>query len=161
MVMDVDLYRRTVKLPLDAQGKEPVALSVIDAGPRDALRTLVLLHGFGGRATQWAYQIEHFSGDNRVIAIDLRGHGLSDTPHSRYTVEEGVVRGGGFVPGGSTVAFLGVYAIDSALRTSDIGHFIAIRYEGEDTNVGRNGNNMKKFSIRVSRNVVETADIPF
>ncbi len=88
MVMDVDLYRRTVKLPPDAKGKEPVALSVIDAGPRDALRTLVLLHGFGGRATQWAYQIEHFSGDNRVIAIDLRGHGLSDTPHSRYTVEE-------------------------------------------------------------------------
>ena len=97
----------------------------------------------------------------RLLRVDSIAVDEGRSRASRYTVEEGVVRGGDFVPGGSTVAFLGVYAIDSALRTSDIGHFIAIKYEGEDSNVGRNGNNMKKFNIRVSRNVVETADIPF
>ena len=97
----------------------------------------------------------------RLLRVDQIAVDEGKSRACRYTVEEGVVRGGGFVPGGSTVAFLGVYAIDSALRTTDIGHFIAIRYEGEDANVGRNGNKMKKFTIRVSRNVVETADFPF
>lgn len=97
----------------------------------------------------------------RLLRIDPITVDEGRSRASRYTVEEGVVRGGGFVPGGSTVAFLGVYAIDSALRTNDIGHFIAIRYEGEDQNVGRNGNNMKRFTIRVSRNVVENSDVPF
>ncbi len=89
MAIDVDLYRRNIKLPNLQRGKdEGVTLSAIDAGPRDALRTIVFLHGFGGRAAYWSYQIEHFSADNRVIALDLRGHGLSDAPHTRYTVEE-------------------------------------------------------------------------
>lgn len=88
MAIDVDLYRRTLKLPAGPQNKEMLTFSVIEAGPRAALRTIVFLHGFGGRAAYWLYQIEHFSGDNRVIALDLRGHGLSDAPHSRYTIDE-------------------------------------------------------------------------
>ncbi len=87
VAIEVDLYRRAIKLPA-TPGGEPLTFSVVDAGPRDALRTVVFLHGFGGRAAYWQYQIEHFSGDNRVVALDLRGHGLSDAPHSRYTVEE-------------------------------------------------------------------------
>jgi pimeloyl-ACP methyl ester carboxylesterase len=31
-------------------------------------------------------QIEHFSKSYRVIAVDLRGHGISDKPHQEYTV---------------------------------------------------------------------------
>ncbi|HEX2914166.1 MAG TPA: alpha/beta fold hydrolase [Chloroflexia bacterium] len=88
MTINVDLYRRNLNLPPVQRGKVPLTLSAIDAGPRDALRTIVFIHGFGGRAAYWHYQLEHFSDENRVIALDLRGHGLSDAPQSRYTVEE-------------------------------------------------------------------------
>ncbi len=86
MTMDVDLYRRTVPLP--QPDGSVVRFSVIDAGPRDALRTLVFVHGFGGRAAYWHFQLDHFHYDSRVIALDLRGHGLSDAPHSRYDADE-------------------------------------------------------------------------
>jgi len=85
MAIDVDLHRRTVSLPAP-EGGRPIRFSVVDAGPRDALRTLVFIHGFGGRAAYWHFQLDHFHYDSRVIALDLRGHGLSDAPHSRYDV---------------------------------------------------------------------------
>ncbi|MDB5807490.1 MAG: long-chain fatty acid--CoA ligase [Betaproteobacteria bacterium] len=91
MTIDVDLYRRTVSLPAPpgaGPDAEPVRFSVIDAGPRDALRTMVFVHGFGGRAAYWHYQLDHFHYDSRVIAMDLRGHGYSDAPHSSYSIEE-------------------------------------------------------------------------
>jgi len=87
MAIDVDLNRRTLSLPA-ADGGRPHRFSVIDAGPRDALRTLVFIHGFGGRAAYWHFQLDHFHYDSRVIALDLRGHGLSDAPKSRYDVPE-------------------------------------------------------------------------
>jgi len=91
MTIDVDLYRRTVSLPAPARPgveSEPVRFSVIDAGPRDALRTMVFVHGFGGRAAYWHNQLDHFHYDSRVIAMDLRGHGYSDAPRSLYDIEE-------------------------------------------------------------------------
>jgi long-chain acyl-CoA synthetase len=84
---DVDLYRRNVKLPA-RDGKASLTFSAIEMGQRQALRTIVFIHGFGGRAAYWKYQLEYFALDNRVIALDLRGHGLSDAPHSRYDVAE-------------------------------------------------------------------------
>ena len=87
MAIDVDLYRRTVTLPA-RDGQRPARFSLIDAGPRDALRTMVFIHGFGGRAAYWHFQLDQFHYDSRVIALDLRGHGLSDAPRSRYDIEE-------------------------------------------------------------------------
>ncbi len=39
---------------------------------------LVLLHGVGMCAEAWGPQIAHFAKTNRVIALDMPGHGLSD-----------------------------------------------------------------------------------
>ena len=32
----------------------------------------------------FSYQLQNFSDDSRVLAIDLRGHGQSDRPHTQY-----------------------------------------------------------------------------
>jgi len=84
MKLDLELYRRD----LIVSEQPRIQLSVIDLGPQDASRTLVLLHGYGGRALQWEHQLRFFSDDYRVIAPDMRGHGQSDAPPSGYTLDE-------------------------------------------------------------------------
>lgn len=65
-----------------------VRLSAIDISPDHPRRTFVFLHGFGGQASQWRYQLQTFSLENRVIALDLRGHGLSDRPARGYDMPQ-------------------------------------------------------------------------
>lgn len=84
MAIDLELYRKRVRLP----GEPPVHLSVIDISPEGPARTMVFLHGFGGRGSQWRYQLHEFSRANRVIAIDQRGHGGSDKPVGRYDMPQ-------------------------------------------------------------------------
>src|SRR5260370_31639134 len=80
MVLDVDLYRRTVYTPAVREAQGPRRISVIDIHPAHASRTLLFVHGYGGSALQWLYQLRFFGQTTRVIAPDLRGHGLSDDP---------------------------------------------------------------------------------
>lgn len=80
MDIDLDLYRHEVRVSQDPL----VRLSAIDIHPEHGRRTFVFLHGFGGQAVQWNYQLQKFSLQNRVIALDLRGHGLSDKPSTGY-----------------------------------------------------------------------------
>src|SRR3989304_2398911 len=82
MGIDLALYRRPLRLPT----KPPIRLSAIDISPDHPQRTIVLLHGYGGQARQWKYQLQEFSFSNRVIALDLRGHGRSDKPDCQYTM---------------------------------------------------------------------------
>jgi len=83
-LLDLELYRKEVTV-----STEPlVRLSVIDAGRSPAERTLLFLHGFGGFAMQWEHQLVEFAEMNRVVAVDLRGHGLSDRPAAGYAVED-------------------------------------------------------------------------
>ena len=84
MEIDLELFRREIKV----SSRPLVRLSVIDISPERPQRTMVFIHGFGGRATQWKYQLHKFSGANRVIGIDLRGHGLSDKPRGSYSMTE-------------------------------------------------------------------------
>ena len=84
MDVDLELYRREVRI-----SSQPILrLSAIDISPDLPARTMVFVHGFGGNATHWRNQLKQFSDDSRVIALDLRGHGLSDKPHSQYTIAE-------------------------------------------------------------------------
>jgi 2-succinyl-6-hydroxy-2,4-cyclohexadiene-1-carboxylate synthase len=50
---------------------------------------LILLHGFTGSGAQWTAQVEAFAGRFHTIAVDLLGHGRSDTPAdpARYRME--------------------------------------------------------------------------
>lgn len=81
MQLDLELYRKEIVV-------EPgVRISFIDVAPERPLQTLFLIHGFGGQAKQWRYQIEEFARRNRVIAIDLRGHGRSSHPLHGYGME--------------------------------------------------------------------------
>ena len=62
---------------------------------------------------------------------------------TRYTLED--------VETGNHFCFLGSYQLDTKLRPKDHGHYVTVRYEGEDKSVNRNGNNMKSFKVCVSK----------
>jgi long-chain acyl-CoA synthetase len=84
MDIDLDLYRHEVRISANPL----VRLSAIDISPDHPQRTFVFIHGFGGQAEQWHYQLQKFSVENRVIAIDLRGHGLSDKARRGYDMPQ-------------------------------------------------------------------------
>jgi pimeloyl-ACP methyl ester carboxylesterase len=86
MTIDLTPYRKEVQVA----GTSPVRLSVVDIGPLSGpgRGTVVCIHGCAGNADQWGPQIEHLAHDYRVIAPDLRGHGLSEVVHSSYSLEE-------------------------------------------------------------------------
>jgi len=88
MALDVELYRRTVYVPAVRDTQGPRRISVIDIDPENASRTLLFVHGYGGSAMQWLYQLRFFGQAMRVIAPDLLGHGLSDDPAGHaYTMD--------------------------------------------------------------------------
>lgn len=84
MDIDLDLYRHEVRVSTNPL----VRLSAIDISPDHPQRTFVFIHGFGGQAEQWNYQLQKYSLENRVIALDLRGHGLSDKPSRGYDMPQ-------------------------------------------------------------------------
>ncbi len=84
MDVDLELYREEALI----QDEPPVRLSYVEVAPEAPVGTMVFIHGFGGYALQWRYQLRAFSDDYRVIAYDLRGHGRSDAPMSRYDMAE-------------------------------------------------------------------------
>src|SRR5437764_7982502 len=89
MEFDIELYRRTLYTSVDRHAQKLRRISVIDIHPEGATRTLVLVHGYGGSATQWLYQLQFFGQIMRVIAPDMRGHGMSDDPNNLpYTMKD-------------------------------------------------------------------------
>src|SRR5574341_564456 len=84
MAIDLDLYRHEVRVSTNPL----VRLSAIDISPDRPQRTFVFIHGVGGQAEQWHYQLQKFAIENRVIALDLRGHGLSDKPGTGYDLPQ-------------------------------------------------------------------------
>ena len=70
---------------LNAELREPVRAT---AG--QAAQTLMLLHGFTGSAAGWGAHLDAFATVGlRVIALDMLGHGASETPTDprRYAIE--------------------------------------------------------------------------
>jgi len=82
--LDFNLYR--VEVPI--RGLANAKLSVIDIWPEGVERTILFVHGYAGCAETWEYQINYFAREYRVVVPDLRGHGQSDAPFTRYTMAE-------------------------------------------------------------------------
>src|SRR6266567_1545414 len=91
MALDIELYRRTIYTSVDRHAQKLRRISVIDIHPEGATRTLVLVHGYGGSATQWLYQLQFFGQTIHVIAPDMRGHGMSDDPENLPYTMKGLV----------------------------------------------------------------------
>ena len=65
-----------------------ITVRVVEGGPREADRAVVLVHGWGACLYSFAEMIPALvARDHRVIALDLPGYGLSDKPsdEGRYT----------------------------------------------------------------------------
>jgi len=61
-------------------------LAVDDGGSGDALPVL-FVHSYAGSTTHWDAALMHLRHGRRAVALDLRGHGLSDAPaDSDYAV---------------------------------------------------------------------------
>jgi pimeloyl-ACP methyl ester carboxylesterase len=63
-------------------------------GPRDAGPGILLVHGLSNTAWSWAPVARRLCRDRHVVAMDLRGHGLSDAPTEGYdpdTLAEDVI----------------------------------------------------------------------
>src|SRR5438067_7175288 len=91
MALDIELYRHTIYAPFGRQREKLRRISAVDIEPDDATHTLVLVHGYGGSATQWLYQLQFFGQTIRVVDPDMRGHGMSDEPESLPYTMKGLV----------------------------------------------------------------------
>src|ERR1051325_8200057 len=70
---------------------------------------LVLVHGWGCNLNHWRDQIPDFSKRNRVIALDLPGHGESDKPQQlAYTMD------------------LFANAVDAVMRDAKVDHAVLV-----------------------------------
>jgi pimeloyl-ACP methyl ester carboxylesterase len=65
--------------------RDGVGLAYDEMGAGDP--PLLFVHGLACNRGFWPSQLSHFSAHHRVIAIDLRGHGGSDAPPQRYTMQ--------------------------------------------------------------------------
>ena len=54
---------------------------------REPLPSLLLIHGLASTAWAWAPIARRVRSATRVLALDLRGHGLSESPRSGYDLE--------------------------------------------------------------------------
>ena len=62
-------------------------LHYLDWGGGGALPPLLLIHGLASTAWSWAPIARRLRSATRVLAVDLRGHGLSESPRSGYDLE--------------------------------------------------------------------------
>lgn len=86
-------------------------------------------------------------GIDRVAIGDPEKPNAPKKPAVRFTVDTGE---------GARVSFLGTYDLVSKLHTEDKGHYVIVRYEGEDSSIAKNGNAMKRFRVSVSKGPVRT-----
>jgi 3-oxoadipate enol-lactonase len=93
------LYTKTAFLLADSEHRtmsyfqyRDAQLHYIDVDPvvaHDETLPLVFVHGAGSSHLCWALQLREFSSTNRVIALDLSGHGMSDDIPGEASIDLG------------------------------------------------------------------------
>ena len=78
--------KQSIIKPMKQAVRDGAALAYQDLG--SGTNPIILLHGWSCDRTFLLPQLEHLSRSHRAIAVDLRGHGESDAPDSRYTLTE-------------------------------------------------------------------------
>jgi hypothetical protein len=86
---------------------------------------------------------------DRVQVGDPHRPDAPKKPVTKFTLDVG---------NGERASFLGSYDLVSKIRLEDRGHFVSVRYEGEDKTVSRNGNSLKRFKVLVSKGPVRTGE---
>ena len=84
-----DLDWRDVAKPGRVIDIDGYGVHVVEQGEGPAL---VLIHGFGGQTYSYRHQIERFSRDHRVVAVDLKGFGYSERRSDTDLSRDGQVR---------------------------------------------------------------------
>lgn len=89
LVVAMDTGDRIHYLDWGAPDAVRLAPGATRVGPGAArpLPSLVLLHGIGETAWTWMPVARRLSGITRVLALDQRGHGLSESPAAGYELE--------------------------------------------------------------------------
>ncbi len=99
----------------------------LDWGGPDDVPGVLLVHGIGQTAWIWTPVARRIAGVRRVVAMDLRGHGLSDAPTDGYdeaTLVDDLVAvadGSGLLPGPIIVAGHGFGAVVAAWAAALLG----------------------------------------
>lgn len=84
-----DFSKYRVNVPVLRPDNRIHYLSVIDIPiGAQASTTLIFVHGYAGVSESWEFQLREFMHHHRVLAPDLRGHGYSDAPYTRYSMQE-------------------------------------------------------------------------
>ena len=81
LVVTTDTGDRIHYLDWEPAGTDP------ESRRQPALPPILLIHGLAATAWSWTPVARRVRGSTRVLAMDLRGHGLSDSPRSGYELE--------------------------------------------------------------------------
>ncbi len=79
------------------------------------------------------------------VLLNIERIKVKDKPAIRYTVR---------LDDKTFASFVGTHHLNTKLRVDDIGHYVSITCQGEDTMVKRGDNCMKVFRVLVSENPV-------
>ena len=63
-----------------------VPINYVDIGSQDSKRPIVFVHGLSGQWQNWLENIPRFSEGQRVVAMDLPGHGRTPMPNEEITI---------------------------------------------------------------------------
>ena len=72
--------RETHHVPVVVADGQTIRVAIHELGPRDAGRTIVLIHGVLSDSRMWRFIEGDLARDHRVLLVDLPGCGQSDKP---------------------------------------------------------------------------------
>ena len=80
---------RTIDWPahLNRIDIDGTSVNYVDIGEEHDQRPIVFVHGLSGQWQNWLENIPRFAQERRVVAMDLPGHGLTEMPKDKISIE--------------------------------------------------------------------------